>query len=684
MRSNRLRVAVTLSGSLLAMAANCDQCQQVGDPRRGNVDRVSDVVIVAAADGHSYAVSANPELQHLRVLDLTDGRFLTAPNRYFPLSVPVGDETRRLAVAVDVRTQSEDPTRVYAVDSADDVVQLVRVTDDAAAPVFDVVGTVATGRGPGDVAALRLDDSTAIVAVTRADAGLVQLHRVVDDAVVESVDVPLPVSADADLVDVVPAPAAIVADPLGRAFVVADAALPHVVAVEIDAAATLSATTRAVDVGGPVHALAAGVVDVGDGLAPVALALRADTAAVMAVRLFRPGFVEDRYALLGGTALPAAGSTLYVPDARESAAEVTVCCNGLSDEQIAAGEATASFAAVTLVDGRLLYLHLAAPTLDGLDLEGDRRIVRLIDDDAAPPGPPEGVDVNSDATLWVPAEGGEDRRPRVTFSTVDNLGTPPFVPLVAPGGALLLSWEDELPTARRLRGVFSPGPRAFVADVDVARRGARAGDLARLVPETVRTGCATQFDARIVAVDTTTVTLAFEGDGTGLLPFITDDDSTSCLQGAGEVRLTVLVADAFVVTEGDRFRGRLAFVPDGAPASADHQVELAGVRVTVDVATAGKPLPLSKLAVPLDARVTTLGLDLPDSAVGTLALVPTSIAGGTIVMPDPEDTSARIPARRMVLSTAGVGAGTFSGAGLPGLLTCDEAETSVTVVEIFN
>lgn len=681
MRSSRLRVALTLSAGLAGLAANCEQCQQIGDPRRGNVDRVTDVAIVAAADGHSYAVSANPELQHLRVLDLTDGRFLTAPNRFFPLSVPVGAETRRLAVAVDVRTQSEDPTRVYAVDNADDVVQLVRVTDDDGTPVFDVVGTVATGRGPGDVAALRVDDSTVIVAVTRADGGLVQLHRVVDDAVVASVDVPLPVSADPDLADVVPAPAAIVADSLGRAFVVADAALPQVVALEVDAT-TLSARTRSVDVGGPVHALAAGVVDVGDGLAPVVLASRADTAAVMAVRLFRPGFVEERYAVLGGTALPAPGSTLYVPDARASAAEVTVCCNGLSDGQIAAGEATASFAAVTLVDGRLLYLHLAAATLDGLDL-GDRRLVRLIDDDPAPPGPPEGVDVNTDATLWVPVEGGEDRRPTVTFTTVDDLGTPPFVPLVATGASLLLSWEDELPSVGRLRGVFSPGPRAFVAEVDVARRGARAGDLARLVPETVRTGCDAQFDARIVAVDATTVTLAFEGDGTGLTPFITESDATSCLQGAGDVRLTVLVADAFVVTEGGRFRGRLAFVEDGAPLSADHQVELGGVRVTVDVATAGKPLPQSRLAIPLDARVTTLGLDLPNG-VGTLSFVPTSIAGGTIVMPDPEDTSVRIPARRMVMSTAGVGSSALSGAGLPGLMTCDEAETIITVVEVFN
>jgi hypothetical protein len=38
----------------------------------------------------------------------------------------------------------------------------------------------------------------------------------------------------------------------------------------------------------------------------------------------------------------------------------------------------------------------------------------------------------------------------------------------------------------------------------------------------------------------------------------------------------------------------------------------------------------------------------------------------------------------MVMSTAGIGSSTFTSAGLPGLLTCDEAETTVTVVEIFN
>lgn len=672
------RLSALCLASLLAMASTCEQCQPVGDPRRGNVDRVSDVVVVAAADGHSYAVSANPELQHLRVLDLTDGRFLTAPNRFFPLSIPVGRETRRLATAVDARTQADDPTRIYALDSADDKVQIVRVTDDAGVTAFDVVKEAEAGRAPVDLAALRLTDDTVVVAVSLPDSGALRLLTLVDDGLTGSVDIDLTAAQGGALAH----PGAVVADPLGRAFVVGDAVQPVVIAIEIDASAALVGT-RVVDVGGPVQELAAGVVDVGDGLAPVVLALRSDTAAAMLVRLFRPGFVEDRYALLGGTALPTPGAVAYVPDARPSAAPVTVCCRGLSSAQIAAGEATAAFASVTLIDGRVLHLQLAAATLDGVALEGDRRLVRLVDDDPAPPGPSEGLDVNTEANLWVPPAGGEALRPTVSFTTVDNLGSPPFVPLVQPGGSLLLVWEGELPLAVSLGGVFAPGPRTFEVSVDLARRGVRAGDLARLVPESQRVGCATSFDARVLAVTGGVLSIAFEGDGSDQTPAVTEADSTGCLQGAGDVRLTVLVADAFVVTEGGAFRGRLRFgadvVDEDSVDSADGRVELAGVRVTVQAAGAGKPLPGSRLALPLDARVTTLGLDL-EAGFGTAAQVPTGIAGGTLIIPDAEDATARVPARRVIMSTSGLDARS----GLPGLLTCDEAETRVAVVERFN
>jgi hypothetical protein len=685
MRVASSRAVVVVALSLLTLASTCQQCQAVGNPRRGNVDRVSEVVLVSAADGHSYAVSANPELQHLRVLDLTDGRFVTAPNRFFPLSIPAGAETRRLAVAIDVRTQTADPTRVYALDSGDDVIRIVRTTNDDNAAVFDVVGTVATARGPGDIAALRIDDVTVLVAMTHDETGEVSVLRLVDDVVTESVDVAMPTRDDPEWALINSVPSAIVADPLGRAFVVADAGLPHVVALEFSAPeSSLETRTRAVDVGGPVHTLATGVVDVGDGLAPVVVALRADIAALMLVRLYRPGFAQDRYALLGGTALPAAGATAYVPDARATDAEVTVCCNGLSDDQIAAGEATASFAAVTLVDGRLLYVQLAAATLDGLALPQGRRVVRLVDDDPAPPGPPVGIDVNTDPSLWVPVDGGQDRRPVVRFETIDNLGEPPFAPLAPPASSLLLSWATALPTARDVAGVLAPGPHTYLASVDLAARGAQALDIARLVPATTRVGCAPSVDARILDVDGPTLTLAFVDDGSGQSPALSDDDVTNCLTGAGDVSVSVIVPDAFVVTDGARFLGRLAMMEGGEHAASERQLALGGVVITVAAAAAGTPLPESKLAIPFDPRVTTLGLDLPSGVVGSLALVPTSMTGGTIVMPDAQDPTARISARRMVMSTAGVGTTTAAGAGLPGLLTCDEAETTLVVVEIFN
>jgi len=659
--SRSVRRAVLLPLAALSMASTCDQCQPPGDPRIGNVDRVSDVVVIAAADGHSYAISANPELLHLRVLDLTDGRFLTGPNRFFPLSIPVGTETRRLTTAVDVVTQAPDPSRVFALDTADHTVFVVQTVDaDEQRTPFVVTAEIDLPGTPADVAALRINAAATLVAVTIPDDHLVAIFSV-DNAglAIRLPDVALP---EGHLQDVV-------ADPFGRAFVVGDAINSTVYALAVDAAAGTVVLDRSVDVGGPVGTLAAGVVDVGDGLAPVVLAMRTDTAAAMLVRLSRPGFPEDRYALLGGTELPNLGVTAYVPDARESAAEVTVCCRGLKGETVAAGEASAAFGTVTMADGNMVHLQLAADHLDGIALEGDRRIVRLVDDNLAPPGAPEGVDLNTSPELWVPAVGGDAFRPTVAIATVDNLGTPPFSTLLATGTSLLLTWEGELLRARSLPGVFAPGQQAFEATVNLGAREVRVGDVARLVPESQRLDCTASFDARILAVSGTTVTLAFEGDG--VTPFITTADSTSCLQGAGDVRLTVLAAGAFVVSDGSRSLGRLSFVGD----ASDTALELPGVRLTLTPSSAGRPLAGSKLAVPLDARITTLGVDF-GAALGASGLIPTAIAGTTIVMPDPasDDATVLIPARRLVLSSAGGSR----------LATCDEGESSSTRVDTFE
>jgi hypothetical protein len=666
--SSSLRRAVLLPLSLLSMASTCQQCQTIGNPRLGNIDRVSDLVVVAAADGHSYAISANPELLHLRVLDLTEGRFLTGPNRFFPLSIPVGLETRRLTVANDVTTEAVDPSRIFALDNADHKIFVVRTVDAAGnLPPFVVTAEIPLAGIPADLAALRINATTTLLAVTQPDDGTVAVFSVDNaGAATALADVIIPGAGPegfgGHLQD-------IVADPLGRAFIVGDAINPSLHALAVDAAAGTVAFDRSIDVGGPVGPLAAGVVDIGDGLAPVVLAMRTDTAAAMVVRLSRPGFPEDRYAVLGGAALPNLGVAAYVPDARSSEAEVTVCCRGLGADAVAADEATASFATVSLADGRLLHLQLAASHLDGIALDGDRRIVRLVDDDLNPPGAPEGIDINAAAELWVPVEGGDALRPTVAFTTVDNLGSPPFVPIVEAGSSLLLTWEGELLRARRLPGVFAPGPGAFEAAVGLAPRDVRVSDLARLIPETQRLGCAAFFDARIRAVDGVTVTIAMEGDAE--TPFITDADSTACLQGAGDVRLTVLAQGAFVVSDGTVSRGRVAFVGD----DADAAFELPGVRMTLTPSSSGRPLAGSKLAIPLDPRVTTMGVDLV-GLLSSAAMVPTAIAGGTISIPDAasSDATAVIPARRVVISSGG-------GASLA---SCDEAETSSSRVDTLR
>jgi hypothetical protein len=700
-RATRFGRAVVVAVGLASVAADCQQCQPPAAPNRGNVDRVADVILVDGADGHAYAITANPELEHLRVLDLTDGAFVTGPNRFFPLSIPTGPETRALALAV-VRnaddTTSTDVRFAYALDSADDVVQVFTLPaagDDGAVVPFVVVDRVPTGRGPVDLAALGTAGVTTIAVAlpptATSDGALQLVDRAADGSIVDDVIVPLGPGSQ---------PAAVVADPFGRAFVVADAALSLLHVVERDKDGRY-ALVRDLDVGGPTHGLGAGVVDVGDGLAPVVLALRADTAAAVAVRLFRPGFREDRFAVLGGTALPSPGVTALVVDARpgtgDAAAPVTVCCRGLDDDRLAAGEATAAFAAVHQANGQLVYLQLAAAHIDGLALAPGRRVVRLVDDDGAAPAPPEGVDVNADPTLWVPAAGGEERRPIVAFAAVDDLGTPPFVPLGEPGRILDLQWEDDLPGLLQVRGALDATTPTFVAVVDVAARDARVGDIARLEPEPAPAGCEPATRAVIVAVVGAAVTFAVDdtgddpaaddpaGDDPATAPAVTTTTLDACLRSAAAVRLTVEAQGAFVVRDARGYVARLQPVSPGAtpsPAEAT-ALSLGGAQLSVTT-PAGAPVPGSTLLVPVDPHLQTLGLDLSTPSArggfGDAGLVPTGLAGATITIPDAasDDVAAVLEARRMVITTAGdIG-------GLPLVLTCDEAETSTLRVESFR
>jgi hypothetical protein len=117
------------------------------------------------------------------------------------------------------------------------------------------------------------------------------------------------------------------------------------------------------------------------------------------------------------------------------------------------------------------------------------------------------------------------------------------------------------------------------------------------------------------------------------------------------------------------YRQRLGF---------DDVIVLPGRELSIAAASAGKPLAGSKLALPLDGRTTRLELDLVGD-FDVRALVPTAIAGGTVIIPDANSDvdDATIAARRMVVSAGSVDARLAQSR----LFTFDEAETVSTDVE---
>lgn len=650
----RAHTAMLLALALLSVAADCEQCQQVTDPRRGNVDRVADAVLIEGRDEHMYLVTTNPELEHLRVLDLTDERFLDGPNRFFPLSVPVGAATRRIAAAPD------DEGFVFALDAGADRVFMVRTPAASSGDAWVLVGDpIPTANAPADLAVHKQDGSF-VITLSLPDVGSVQ--RIVVDARAQVLADDTAVLAGAVMPDEV------ALGPDGEAVLVGDALGS---AVHVLRAAD-GALVRSLDVGGPQGAIAVGVVDIGDGLAPVALVARRDAEEVWALRLYRPGFREDRYAVLGGTTVGGLPLSVFVNDVRDGK---TVCCRGLLDESVERGEATSAFGGVALGSGAVLYVALAARG------DGDRRVVRLIDDDPLALS----QDAVDDSTLWVPGDGpdGEIKRPDPPeFRAVATTGDPPFWEAVDVDESLLLAWEGAPPGLRRIIVDVSNGV-ATAATIDLEARGARVDDRAVFQLEAPSAGCAERsLEARITAVAGLALTVAL-GSGAEAL----DEDDRLCLESSGTVRVSVEAREVFVATDSDgRFLGRLALTPRDGPIPPEGELALPGAVMTLRASAAGLPNHGARLAVPLDPHLVVLGLDLSepvgrlgDGGFGTAGYLVQNILTRAMRYPNPAEDGDVIRARRMIITT-----GSADASGLNMVFSCDDAETLAGLCDSYR
>jgi hypothetical protein len=536
----RLRRLALLSLTLVAACDISQSCDQEFEPARGNLDRLSDVVLVTPPGqdepAHTFAILANPEIEQLRIFDTFDANFVRGPNLFFPLAIRTGPSTRRLAAT------PERPTRVFALDGANDEILVVRTVDEDEGEAFTVADRFSTGRAPADLAARPRGEDGLDLFVALPDAGAVE---VLDESGATVATIALPDGARPARLDV---------DPTGDAVIVTDGALSAVHIIRADD----RALDRSLEVGGPTLELDTGVVDVGDGLAPVAVVLRQDAAEAVALRLFRPGYREDRYAVLARVLLPKPGTAAFVPDQAQGVSAACfdadpdndgacpkVCCDVPSSEDEAfADEATLAWAGVMTLDGDMHYLRLDAErgrvrtgerTLEPapLGLRFARRFgARFFDAPTILDEAFEGTGTAIDSTS-------------LCIEPVDNLGDPPLAPLTD-DVELALEFEG-IPGLANNRRAFASGGELSVTGRALDDSDVRAGDLAELtLPEGIGAGCPDRL-----LLDLT----SFSGNN-----FVLDDleaGDRACLEQADDFRVSFRALDAWVATADSAYVGRL-------------------------------------------------------------------------------------------------------------------------------
>jgi len=642
----RLRPRLLLPLALAGLCA-CDigsACDEDPLTPAGDLDRIGDAVLVVQPEDdtgrRSFVVISNPEIQQLRVYDVLERSFVRAPNVFFPLSLHTGPSTRRLAVAAG------DGSFVFALDSADDTLSAVRIAPLIEsevgengevlppAPDFRVAAIFSTGRAPGDVAIVRTAQEW-LAFIALPDEGALQVLALDTDAGTATERARIALGEGSH-------PARVAADPSGDAVLVTDARLSSVAIIRVDDL-TLD---RRIEVGGPTAALAIGRVDPGDGLGPVALVARRDQPELAAIRLFRPGFREERYALLARLETRDIASSVFVNDAALEGA--VACCALRFADQLEPDDATFAWGAYSATNGFFTYLRFdgaRGPYWDG---------TQLVERSPAARGVLRPVDLETPHArvleeVWAPAEDN-DPQPSIEVTDLDNYGTPPTWPLFDLDLSATVTYEGTPAGARgrRADGPFTDGDRYRVEVVNdgvaFADRDVRDGDVISVDTAAVGGSCPERVVTPISGLSGNRFFLAE-----------ISDTQAACMSQSGEFRFTLFAASDFTVSlSAGGYRGRVPLSDVG------QRVELPGFLLTITANAA--PGRGSHVKLALSQGVIPLDLDLarpPDFTVdgfGRSALLTTSIVSGSVDVRDFSTTAGGVfRSNRMFIST-GAGA----------------------------
>ena len=548
--------------SLSMMGTFCEDNNTTAD---GKVDHPAAPQCFRSGD-QSYALVAMPQIGHLRVFDMVAEDFVPAPNVYFPLSIPVGPFSQKMALNSDAKV-------ALVLDASDGALRALRIGSEADADSFKRLGPAQpAGLNPQGLA---IDSSAAGLRYFVSSARSQQVVAFVSDTDFSEAQIDQVWNLDGRPGDIVYAPAAnkiFVSDELAAALWVIDNDDDSVQKIVLPA---------------PARSMRLGQVSLAAGQAAQELLMVFPTQDAMIslvdtqtetllASVESPSFPQDALMLDGETA----------DDGK---------CSGLGRD------APCAYAAVLALNGSLQYLDLQSQNSAG------QWTPRFVDGDSTEP---EMLPLDENPQLYDPnseAEDAQARRPLVQLTVVDDFGQPAKIYQRA-SGSYLFTWQGLLPALRDRQGQLQLGDSSFIdaddAQLDFAALGVVAGDLLEIPAQQA---CSELRRYVISAVSSQGLSLA------GL------DSASDCMAVSGGLRYRVRAADSFTVAskreeEAQGLLGRVAFGED---------FDAHAVRIQLRRALGGAPDTGAVLNVSVDDHFSPRSLDL-----GLRGALPSGISGG--------------------------------------------------------